>query len=180
MRWPTSRLLRTSMLLSGLIMGAFLLVIILAFWQSRIDETRAVDAIAILVSARNGDVLLDRGVDLYRRRYSRRMLIVTSDPATVQANLIAQGIPDTALIMIEANADNWRSVYRLAEIAHQQTVQSILIVDNPDELLLHLKVARDHGLSAYGSRTRTLGVRPGVLIQTSLFYWQYILIGPGT
>jgi hypothetical protein len=77
----------------------------------------------------------------------------------------------------DASASRAAHLRAAAELAYRENIQTVLIVSHPDQLLLDLKMAGDHGLDAYGAplpgEARAV---PGI-VQASLDYWRYVLLG---
>jgi uncharacterized SAM-binding protein YcdF (DUF218 family) len=97
----------------------------------------------------------------------------------VQADLVAEGMPEHALLPVEQSEASRADFQRIAEVARQHSIQSILIVSAPSELLLDLKMARDQGLVAYGAPVSSMDFEPKTLFHASLNYWLYVLFASG-
>lgn len=171
------RILRILAVLSTLILLALVLVGSLIVVQGQRDETRPADAIVVLHADTLTNAHLAHAQELYQRRLASRLLLVADDPVAVQADLVAEGLPEHALLPVEEPEDNVADFQNIAELARQQGIESILIVSAPSELLLDLKMARDHGLVAHGAPVATVDFEPQTLFQASLNYWQYVLFG---
>lgn len=172
------RLLRGFAALLSIALVAVLLVSILIVVQSKRDEARPVDAIIVLHADRPERDIVEYALRLYWQRYARRLMLVGSDLATVRAELVDKGVPERTLLLAESTDGTRISMLQAADVAYQHQIQSVLIVTAPEELLLNLKIAHDQGLLAYGSPPYTLQVYPLPLVQSSLNYWRYILLGP--
>lgn len=94
----------------------------------------------------------DHAGNLYRRGMVSRIILTgaTVAPAARQY-LIDQGIPLQALLVEEESTSLVDGIRAAAVIARAQGVSSVIIVVEPPMMLTALKVARDEGLTAYGS-----------------------------
>lgn len=172
------RLLRGIVALVIMALVAVILVSILIIVQSKRDEARPVDAIVILQADRAERDTVNYALRLYWQRYAPRLVLVGNDLATVRTELLSKGVPERTLLLAESADAHQTHMLQAADVAYQHQIQSVLIVNIPEELLLDLKIAHDQGLLAYGSPPYTLKVYPQPLLQSSLNYWRYILLGP--
>lgn len=171
---------RTARTLAGLallILAGLLLVASLVALQGANDESRRVDAIALVWTTPPAPEHLNYTVDLYRRGYAARLLLVGEDPAAVQAALVAQGLPVDVVVLAEGPGDRWDQFQHAAAVAQQQGIGSILLVDTPGTLLRSLKMARDLGLRAYSAPVPATPLDAGVVLREAAAYWRYVLFG---
>lgn len=173
----TLRVVRILIALIVVLVIALVFVGSLVMVQGQRDEARPVDALVVLHADVPTNAHIEHALALYQRRFARRVLLVGSDLGASQAELIEQGVPEHALLVVEPTSDGGENFRDIAEVARQQGVQSILIVSAPGDLLLSLKMARDQGLMAYGSPVSTGDFEPRTLFQASLKYWGYVLLG---
>ncbi len=157
---------------------AVTLVSILIIVQSKRDEARPVDAIVVLQADRPERDTVEYALRLYWQRYAPRLVLVGNDLATVRTELLGKGVPERTVLLAESADAHQNHMLQVADIAYQHHIQSVLIVNIPEELLLDLKIAHDQGLLAYSSPPYTLKIYPQPLLQSSLNYWRYILLGP--
>ncbi len=172
------RLLRGIAALVIITLIAVILVSILIIVQSKRDEARPVDAIVLLQADRAEQDTVEYALRLYWQRYAPRLVLVGHDLATVRTALLSKGVPERSLLLAESADPHQPDMLRAADVAHQHQIQSVLIVNVPEALLLDLKIAHDQGLLAYGSPPYTLQVNPQPLLHSSLNYWRYVLFGP--
>jgi uncharacterized SAM-binding protein YcdF (DUF218 family) len=173
--------LRTLAVLATIPLGAFLLVCGLVFLQAEHDETRHVDAIVVLDLAPATDTYLDHAITLYRQGYAPHLVLTGDNVAEAQEHVISQGVPDTALLLVEPpeeSAPTQRTpVHQVASLIQQHNWYSVLLVNDPHRLLLNLKMARDAGLAAYGAPLPDGSLTLHGVLAASLDYWQYVLLG---
>ncbi len=160
-----------TVLLIGLLVGT------LAAWlQAGRDEARNADLLLIIAPALPPAALLEHAFETYRRGYAPDVIVAGAGAEVLRTSMIERGAPGER---IEAIGSERRPVAELrgrVRSAHAAGAQSALIVAEPAELLLWLKLTRDEGLRAYG--TPPPGSGPGVLdlVGGSLSYWRYVLI----
>lgn len=134
------------------------------------DQARPVDAIVVLGAAqfdgRPSPILqarLDHALDLWRGGYSD-MVVVTGGKqpgdrfteATVSAEfLIANGVPDAAILREVQGRTTWESMSAVARILGSMDRNSVLLVSDPYHMHRARGMARELGLEAYVSATRT-------------------------
>lgn len=176
------RVLRTVIALA--IFGVLALVVVcsLIVIQGRRDESRRVDAIVVVLAHEpaNVDAYVDHAFELYRRGYAARVLLAGENVEAVQAMLIDRGVPDQALLLSQETGDVWANLRQAVDLGRQHSVQSVLVVNAPVNLLLNLKMVRDLGVSAYGSPISTDSLDIRTTLAAGLAYWKYVLLGPGT
>lgn len=167
-----------------LVVSTFLaLVCGLAAIQAQRDEARRVDAIVVLLidQPQLADTQLAYALELYQRGYAARLLLVGHQLESARNILLEQGVPDQALLVsaeTEAN-DAWTRIGHTATLTRQHGFQSVLLVNQPSQLLRDLKMAHDMDITAYGSPVPDMQINALLLIEDSLAYWKYILLGPG-
>ncbi|MHB1021042.1 MAG: YdcF family protein [Acidobacteriaceae bacterium] len=178
-RKPSSRLLRG--LLASLFFGAALW----CFWvYSQIrnvadhDEARHAGAIAVFGAAeyygRPSPVLharLDHALDLYTHKMAPLIITLgggegidaanrnnlSSEGAVGRAYLLANGVPDHDIIAETQSKDTEESVARLAMIARENNLKSIIVVSDGTHLFRVRELCRAQGLTVYTSPRPELG-----------------------
>lgn len=171
--------LRVTATLSVFVLAGLAFVSGLILVQGQRDEARHVDAIVVLLPDNLNRAHLDRAFELYRRGYAKQVLLAGNDLAAAQAGLIERGVADSALILVEETDDSWVGMRNIVEMARGNGVQSILLVNTPGRLLLNLKMARDLGLTAYGTPTSAFDFDIRPILRASVAYWGYVLFGQG-
>jgi uncharacterized SAM-binding protein YcdF (DUF218 family) len=177
-----SRLLVGALVLAALITGGTAFRV----WQvARVDDRRAVDAVVVLGAAqydgepssifswrlRHAQVLYEQGV---------APLIVTTGGSAegdefteAQAGrdyLIGRGVPADAIVAVGAGSDTLRSLEAVAARAEADGWSSALVVSDPWHSLRARTMARDAGLDAWSSPTRS-----GPAVQTRETQFRYIV-----
>lgn len=166
-----SRLLGLLTILAVLGLG---LVALATGLQSQRDEARRSDLLLVVAPAVPPQAFVDHTFELYRRGYAPRLLVAGDGRRQVLAALRERGLPAEA--MVEAEGPALAPEHVAALRAEQGEQASALVVAQPEELLLTMKIARDLGLRAYGSPPPGPGVEPLELLQASADYWRYVLI----
>jgi uncharacterized SAM-binding protein YcdF (DUF218 family) len=138
--------------------------------QGQRDEARQSGAAIVLGAAQwNGDpspvlrARLDHALDLYRRGLVSRIILTggvgrgdrLSEAAAGKQYLIEQRLPAEALLLDERSTTTRENLRNAAALARANGINSVLLVSDPFHMLRSLKMARDLGLAAYGSPTRT-------------------------
>lgn len=179
--WFT-RLVAGALVLAALIVGGTAFRV----WQvARVDDRRPVDAVVVLGAAqydgepssifawrlRHAQVLFEEGV---------APLIVTTGGSAVgdafteaQAGrdyLIERGVPADAIVAVGEGSDTLRSLEAVADRAEADGWSTALVVSDPWHSLRARTMARDAGLEAWSSPTRS-----GPAVQTRETQFRYIL-----
>ncbi|MBC3193193.1 YdcF family protein [Pseudonocardia sp. C8] len=174
-----------------LLVGAMVMIVAvvgvtaLRVWQvARVDDQRPVDAVVVLGAAQyNGQpsavlaARLKHAEQLWRDGIAPRIVTVgggqTGDRYTeAEASrewLIEQGVPSTAVEAVPEGADTLRSLEAVAASAREQGWESALLVSDPWHSLRARTMARDAGLEAWTSPTRS-----GPIVQTRETQFRYI------
>ena len=142
------------------------------------DEARAADAIAVFgaaeYSGRPSPVLharLDHAVDLYREDIAP--LVITlgggsdrdsgkTEGGVGRDYLLANGIPFDQIVAETESVDTEQQVTRLAEIARNKHLNSIVVVSDGTHLFRIRKLCEDAGLIVYTSPRQALGHIDGI------------------
>ena len=153
------------------------------------DEARPADAIAVFGAAeylgRPSPVLharLDHAVDLYREEMAPLVITLgggnAGDSGMTEGGvgrdyLLANGIPYDRIIAETESVDTEQQVKRLAEIARQRHLKSIVVVSDGTHLFRIRKLCEDAGLTVYTSPRAMLGHIDGWDLW--LRYWHEML-----
>ena len=137
------------------------------------DEARTADAIAVFgaaeYSGRPSPVLharLDHAVELYREQIAP--LVITlgggsdrdsgkTEGGVGRDYLLANGVPFDQIVAETESVDTEQQVTRLAEIARQRHLNSIVVVSDGTHLFRVRKLCEDAGLIVYTSPRPALG-----------------------
>jgi uncharacterized SAM-binding protein YcdF (DUF218 family) len=137
------------------------------------DQARTADAIAVFgaaeYSGRPSPVLharLDHAVELFRE--DRAPLVITlgggsdrdsgmTEGGVGRDYLLANGIPYDQIVAETHSVDTEQQVARLAEIARQRHLNSIVVVSDGTHLFRIRKLCEDAGLMVYTSPRAALG-----------------------
>jgi uncharacterized SAM-binding protein YcdF (DUF218 family) len=153
------------------------------------DETRSADVIVVLypsvpstaaVSATTpAQAHLDQALDLYERGIASHVVLVGENTIALQEVLLSRGMPEEAILLEESAGGRYTRMQAIASLLYRQGLRSALLVDEPAYMLLDLKMARDLGLTAYGSPLTTEAQGASQVMQAGLDYWRYVLSGGG-
>jgi uncharacterized SAM-binding protein YcdF (DUF218 family) len=159
------------------IFGFFALYIGITFVQvwlaSRHDGAKAADAIVVLGAAqydgRPSPVLtarLDHALDLWKQGLAP-IIVVTGGKrpgdrfteATASANyLLERGVPDDKVLREVQGTNSWESLAAAARILRERGLSEVILVSDPYHALRIGGIARELGLTAHVSPTRTSGI----------------------
>ena len=138
--------------------------------QGAIDEARPVGAIVVLGAAqyngRPSPVFLERlrhATALYAQGYATWFITTggkqpddfTTEAAVGRAYAISQGVPADRILSEDAGRTTLESMRTVARILRDHGVRDALFVSDPTHMLRVLRIARDQGVTAFGSATRT-------------------------
>ena len=112
---------------------------------------------------------LDHALDLYRRGQVRQIILTggvgsgdtTSEAAASKQYLIGQGMTADALLLEDQGTTTWESLHNAVPLARTNRIGAVLLVSDPFHMLRSIKMARDLGLIAYGSPTRSSPIAAG-------------------
>ncbi|WP_433288358.1 YdcF family protein [Pseudonocardia sp. CA-142604] len=155
-------------------------------WQvARVDDRRPVDAVVVLGAAQyDGDpssifaARLRHAEELYEDGLAPRIVTtgggrpgdVYTEAEAGRRYLIDRGVPPQAVIAVGEGSDTLLSLQAVAARAKQDGWQSAEIVSDPWHSLRARTMARDSGLLAWTSPTRT-----GPVVQTRETQFRYIV-----
>ncbi|MDT7703444.1 MAG: hypothetical protein QOJ30_5769 [Pseudonocardiales bacterium] len=174
-------------LLVGTVLMAVIIVGGTAFrvWQvARVDGDRPVDAVVVLGAAQyDGEpspvlaARLRHALALYQDGLAPRIVTVGGKQAgdlyteaeAGRRYLTARGVPAAAIDMVDEGTDTLGSLKSVATRAGQEGWSSVLVVSDPWHSLRARTMARDAGLDAWTSPTRS-----GPVVQTRETQARYI------
>jgi uncharacterized SAM-binding protein YcdF (DUF218 family) len=155
-------------------------------WQvARTDDRSPADMVVVLGAAqydgRPSSILqarLDHAIRLYRQSVAPMVITVggrrTGDAFTEaeagRRYLLEHGLPSSAVVAVETGGDTLTSLRAVAAVAREHGWRSAVIVSDPWHSLRARTMARDAGLSA-----RTSPTRSGPVVQTRQTQARYIL-----
>ena len=134
------------------------------------DETRNADTAIILGAAATDEGVspvfrerINHGIWLYQNGYVKKLIITGgygegnhySDSYIGKQYAIEQGIPEDAILLEEASAITEENLENAMEIMKKNGYDTALIVSDPLHMKRAMRMARDKGLNAYTSPTRT-------------------------
>ena len=134
------------------------------------DDRQSADAIVVLGAAqydgRPSPVFrarLDHAVDLYEAGVARHLVVTggkaegdrTTEAAAARAFAIARGVPASAIIVEDRGRTTLESLSAVADLLRAQGLESAVFVSDRTHMLRVLRIARDTGITAYGSPTAT-------------------------
>lgn len=175
LRTAGAQLSRLLVLLTSIALLALALAILAATLQSQRDETRRADTLLVIAPAVPARPLIQHTFELYRRGYAPQILVTGAGRERLANVLREGGLPEQAVSSIAGDAGE-NEVQAAAAATRAAGHNSVLVVAEPAELLLSLKMARDSGLRAYGSPPPGLGAEPLTLLRAGVAYWGYVLL----
>lgn len=134
------------------------------------DEQRPAGAIVVLGAAqfdcRPSDVFaarLDHAVALYLAGLAPYFVATggkaagdrCTEAATARAYAIERGVPDSAILLEDQGRTTLESLRAVARILNSRGIRDAIFVSDPTHMLRVLRMARDSGLTAWGSPTPT-------------------------
>lgn len=144
--------------------------------QSRIDQTRPVEAIVVLGTVQNngqpGPILrarLERVLAVYEANMAP-LIVVTGGRApgdefteaeAAEAWLLERGVPAEAIVLENEGRNSWQSMRGVATILNERGLNRVLLVSDGFHLLRLKLMARDLGLDAYVTAAVDSPIRQG-------------------
>jgi uncharacterized SAM-binding protein YcdF (DUF218 family) len=134
------------------------------------DDRQRADAIVVLGAAqydgRPSPVFrarLDHAVDLFEAGVAPYLVVTggkaqgdrTTEAAAARAFAIARGVPSGAIIVEDRGRTTLESLLSVAKLLRDQHLGSAVYVSDRTHMLRVLRIARDSGITAYGSPTAT-------------------------
>jgi uncharacterized SAM-binding protein YcdF (DUF218 family) len=143
----------------------------LRVWQvSTQDERRPADAIVVLgASQEHGRPLavlrarLDHAIELYRTNVASVFVVtggtaegdVLSEAEAARRYAVARGVPAEAILAETAGRDTLSSLRGVAALFMERSLERAVFVSDGTHMFRVLRMARDLGITAYGSPTMT-------------------------
>jgi uncharacterized SAM-binding protein YcdF (DUF218 family) len=134
------------------------------------DDRRKADAIVVLGAAQYDgrpspvfQARLDHAVDLYEAGIGRYLVVTggkavgdrTTEAATARAFALSRGVPASAILVEDRGRTTLESLHAVAGLLREHRLGSAVFVSDRTHMLRVLRIARDQGISAYGSPTAT-------------------------
>lgn len=176
--------------MAAVLTGALLLLGLTAAMvivQSGRDEARPAGAALVVGEAFDSALTpeqqaqCDHAVTLYRRGTVSRIILSGNlmFVSLARQYLIDQGLPPQALFVDEKNGTLVEGIRSAADMARAQGVSSVVVVAEPQAMLTVLKVARDEGLTAYGSPPGAVSIveTPYAVADGTWRYLKYVFAG---
>lgn len=138
------------------------------------DQARRVQAIVVFGAAqyngRPSPVLaarLDHTADLYKRGYADRVVVtggkaagdVTTEATVSATYLTERGVPSSAILREVSGRNSWQSLASAAAILKERGLTKVLLVSDPFHDARIAAMAKELGLEAYVSPTRTSPIK---------------------
>ena len=135
-----------------------------------VDETRPADAAIVLGAGSAGGTVspvfqarIDHGVWLYENGYVGTLIFTggvgegeqTSDAWAAKCYAVAQGVPETAILLEETSTITQENLANTKCILEEQGLETVLLVSDPLHMKRAMLMARDYGITAYSSPTPT-------------------------
>ena len=165
---------RTLLQVVAVALVGFLLLLVYAIYritaQGEIDEARPADAIVVLGAAQfNGqpggvfEARLQHAVDLWKQGLAPFLIVtggklpadITTEAATARAWAIANGVPKEAILGENLGRNTLESMDGVAAILRSHDLHRVLFVSDRTHMLRVLRMAKDLGITAWGSPTPT-------------------------
>ena len=165
---------RTFLQLLVVALAGFLLLLVSAIYritaQGEIDEARPADAIVVLGAAQfNGqpggvfEARLEHAVDLWKQGLAPYLIVtggklpadITTEAATARAWAIAHGVPKASILGENLGRNTLESMDGVAAILRAHDLHRVLFVSDRTHMLRVLRMARDLGITGFGSPTPT-------------------------
>ncbi len=195
---------KTRILLIALLslFAAVVLVFGTAAWgivnYSTTDRKSPSDAVIILGAGVFGDEpspvfreRLNHGISLYQNGYAETILLtggvgdgnIRSDASVARDYMIAQGVPEEAILMEEKSVITEENLKYAKEIMEEQGLSTAIVVSDPLHMKRAMLMAQDFGISAVPSPTpttmyRSLRTKLPFLLRETYFYVGYYVLRP--
>ena len=134
------------------------------------DDRRPADAIVVLGAAQyNGrpsailKARLDHAIELYEAGLAPYLVVTggkaegdrTTEAASARAYALSKGVPASAILVEDKGRTTLESLRAVAAVLQSHQLGTALFVSDRTHMLRVLKIARDEGISAFGSPTAT-------------------------
>jgi uncharacterized SAM-binding protein YcdF (DUF218 family) len=132
------------------------------------DDRRAADAIVVLGAAQyNGRpsailrARVEHAIELYEAGLARWFVVTggkadgdrTTEAATARSLAIANGVPASAILVEDQGRTTLESLRGVGTVLRENGLSSALFVSDRTHMLRVLRIARDQGITAWGSPT---------------------------
>jgi len=140
-------------------------------WQTgNRDDRPTSDAIVVLGAAqydgRPSPVFrarLDHAIDLYKGGVAKYLIVTggkaqgdrSTEAATARAFALRKGVPDAAILVEDGGRTTLESLHAVATLLRDHQLASAVFVSDRTHMLRVLRIARDQGITAFGSPTAT-------------------------
>ena len=154
--------------------AGLLLVLAYTTWriwdQGNKDEARAADAIVVLGAAQYNGVpspiyqaRLDHAINLFEEGLASTLVVTGgklpgdtfTEAEAGRAYAIAHGVPEDAILVEDGGRTTLESLRTVGVMLGEQGFDSAVFVSDRTHMLRVLRIARDQGVEAFGSPTRT-------------------------
>ncbi|HKE99367.1 MAG TPA: YdcF family protein [Actinomycetes bacterium] len=192
---------RILLLVAFLVLGYFAVTTTLVTaWMGR-DQRPRVDAIVVLGAAQyNGhpspiyQARLDHALDLYRSGVAPIMVVTGgrgvagerfTEGGTGRRWMIEHGVPERSVLVEESSRTTYQNLRGVRELLVPRDLRRVVLVSDPFHMFRAVEQARDVGLEAYSSPTRSSPVsgRPlrmaWAVTREDLAVGGYFLLGLG-
>lgn len=134
------------------------------------DDRSATDAIVVMGAAQYDGTpspifaaRLDHAIDLFRDGVAPRLIVTggkadgdrTTEAATAREYAIAHGVPAEAILGEDRSRTTVASIRAVAALMRNEGIERAVFVSDRSHMLRVLQMARDAGIQATGSPTRT-------------------------
>jgi uncharacterized SAM-binding protein YcdF (DUF218 family) len=160
-----------SVVVAGLLVAAAGGVAALRIWQhGSLDEERPADAIVVLGAAqydgRPSPVFrarLEHAVELHRADLAPWLVVTggkqegdrTTEAAAARRFAIENGVDPASILVEDRGRTTLESLETVADLLRARNLTRVVFVSDRAHMLRVLRIARDQGLTPYGSPTRT-------------------------
>lgn len=167
----------TGAIFAALASGLLGVVLVAAIYrQARTDQTRPVDAIVVLGTAqyngRPGRVFqarLDRALEVYRAGMAPTIVAAGgrapgdtfTEAEAARDYLVERGVPADAILLENEGRNSWDSMRGVAALLEGVGRDRVLLVSDGFHLLRVKLMARDLGLTAFGTSAMDSPIRQG-------------------
>jgi uncharacterized SAM-binding protein YcdF (DUF218 family) len=156
------------------VVAGALLVLAYTTWriwdQGNQDDPRPADAIVVLGAAQYNGVpspiyraRLDHAIDLFEEGLAPALVMTggklpgdkTTEAEAGRRYAISKGVPEDAILVEDHGRTTLESLRTVSRMLTERGLHSAVFVSDRTHMLRVLRIARDEGLEAYGSPTRT-------------------------
>lgn len=168
-----------------------------AVWQfSKQDQTRHADCAIVAGAGIKGDqpsavfkARLDHAVWLYQEDFVGSLILTgglspgatRSDAAVAKAYVLAQGVPEAAILIEEQSTITRENLRNASVLMHLNRLETALLVSDPLHMLRLQLIAGDNSINGWPSPTttspyKTWGTQLPFLLRESYYYTGYRLL----